>query len=429
MLPNLRSAYREFPATFWTLIGATFVDRLGAALLFPFFALYVTARFGVGMTQVGILFAIFAVSSVIGGIIGGAVTDRFGRRSALLFGLVTSALSSLAMGLTSDLTVLYVLAGFVGLLSNTAGPAQQAMIADLLPEKQHTEGFGIFRVTANLAVTIGPALGGLLAARSYLLLFILDAVSSIITAMIAYFVLPETKPERVPGETTESMTQTIAGYAVVLRDGLYMAFIVSSILMVLVYTQMNSTLSVFLRDQHGVNEQGFGWILSLNAAMVVVFQIWITRRTSRFAPLKMMVVGTLFYAFGFALYGFVAAYWLFMLAMVIITIGEMIVSPVAQAVAARMAPRHMRGRYLAMYGFSWAIPTAIGPLAAGLIMDNHDPNLVWIAAGVLGLVAATAYGLLHSRAASRLAVTSRPVAAAPSALVPTTVPAAQEPED
>lgn len=401
-MQRFTSIYHRFPVNFWTLIGASFVDRLGGALLFPFFALYVTSRFGVGMTQVGILFAIFSISSILGSVVGGAVTDRFGRRSALLFGLVTSALSSLAMGLTDDLNVLYILAGFVGLLSNTAGPAQQAMIADLLPEKQHTEGYGIFRVAANLAVTVGPALGGLLAARSYLLLFILDAVSSLITAVIAYFVLPETKPDRDPGESLESMSQTLSGYTVVLRDGLYMAFIVASMLMVVVYTQMNSTLSVFLRDEHGVGEQGFGWILSLNAAMVVTFQFWIARRTSNYPPLIMMVAGTVFYAVGFALYGIVAAYSLFLVAMVVITVGEMIVTPIAQAIAARLAPRHMRGRYLAVYGFSWALPSAVGPLAAGLIMDNANPDLVWFTAGVLGLLAASAFGLLHHRAGDRL---------------------------
>lgn len=429
MLTRITNTYREFPVTFWTLIGATFIDRLGGALLFPFFALYVTARFGVGMTEVGVLFAIFAISSIFGGILGGAATDRFGRRSALLFGLLTSAISSLAMGLTSDLTTLYLLAAFVGLLSNTAGPAQQAMIADLLPEKQHTEGYGVLRVAANLAVTIGPALGGLLAARSYFLLFALDAITSIITAVIAYFVLPETKPQRVEGQSVESMAQTISGYAIVLRDSLYMAFIVASILMVIVYTQMNSTLSVYLRDQHSVSNQGFGWILSLNAAIVVLFQFWTTRRLAAIAPLKLMVLGTLFYSLGFALYGVVAAYWLFLVAMIIITVGEMIVSPVAQAIAARMAPQHMRGRYLAMYGFSWAIPTAIGPLAAGLIMDNGDPDWVWYAAGILGLVASAAYGLLHVRAGARLNVGETPSEPALSpALAPVAPPVPQEPE-
>jgi MFS family permease len=429
MFSGLTETYREFPVTFWTLIGATFIDRVGGAILFPFLALYVTAHFGVGMTEVGVLFAIFAVSSILGGFVGGAATDRFGRRAALLFGLVTSALSSLAMGLTDSLSLLYVVAVIAGLLSNMAGPAQQAMIADLLPEKQHAEGYGILRVATNLAVVIGPALGGLLAARSYLLLFVLDALTSIATAIIAYLVLPETKPKAAEGESVETVTQTFAGYSVALRDRVYIAFVVASILMVTMAIQINSTLSVYLRDQHGVSEQAFGLIISLNAAMVVAFQFWITRRLAGFAPLKLMVVGTVFYALGFGLYGVVGTYWLFLLAMVVITIGEMIVSPTGQALAARMAPRTMRGRYLAVYGFSRAVPTAIGPLAAGLIMDNANPDLVWVAAAALGLLAAAAYAFLHLRAGSRLVAHEAGSEDVPSLLIAPATPTPQEAED
>jgi MFS family permease len=125
--------------------------------------------------------------------------------------------------------------------------------------------------------------------------------------------------------------------------------------------------------------------------MVVLMQFSITRWVSRYRPLFVMTVGTLMYAVGFALYGFVGTFALFLLAMVIITLGEMFVSPVSQAIAASLAPADMRGRYMAVYGLSWTIPFAIGPLLAGLVMDNADPRWVWYASGLLGVVAALAY--------------------------------------
>jgi MFS family permease len=88
MLSRARNLSQEFPRTFWILTGATFVDQVGSWLLFPFFALYVTDHFGVGMTQVGILFAIFSVANLIGGVIGGALTDKLGRKWMLMFGLI-----------------------------------------------------------------------------------------------------------------------------------------------------------------------------------------------------------------------------------------------------------------------------------------------------------------------------------------------------
>ena len=400
MLSRVRRTYNEYPSTFWTLIGATFIDHVGGALLFPFFALYVTDKFSVGMTEVGILFAIFAVFSFIGTMLGGALTDKMGRRWMLIFALIVSATSSLLMMFVNDLVLFYGLAALVGLLSNTGGPAQQAMVADLLPEEKLAEGYGIQRVAMNLAVVIGPAIGGLMAATSFNLLFIADATTSIITAFIVYFALPETKPALAEDEEEESLTQTFGGYVRVAKDGLFMSFLLVSILMVIVYTQMNSTLSVYLRDEHGVSVREFGYLLSLNAAIVVIFQISISRRISKRPAMLMMAFGTLLYALGFAMYGFVNSFVFFILAMVIITAGEMVVTPVSQSLVARFAPEDMRGRYMAIFGLSWTIPFAIGPLLAGLIMDNLNPDWVWFAAGFVGLVAAGGFLLLQIRTRS-----------------------------
>lgn len=396
-IARLRGVYEEYPSQFWVLIVGLFIDRLGGALMFPFFTLYVTRKFGVGMTEVGVLFALFSISSLVGSAFGGALTDRLGRKKMLIFGLVVSALTGLLMGIVNRIELFFTVAVFVGLFANAGGPAAQAMVADLLPEKKRAEGFGILRVVANLAVTIGPMIGGLLAARSYLSLFIADAISSTITAVVVAVALEETKPAPSADVPQESMLQTFGGYWRVVQDSAFMLFIVASILMVMVYMQMNSTLPVYLRDVHDISEQRFGYILSLNAGMVVLFQFPITRRLRNLRPLPVMVAGTLLYALGFSMYGVTASYALFLLAMVIITIGEMLVSPVSQALVARLAPDDMRGRYMAMFGFSWAIPAAVGPLLAGVLMDNFDPNWVWYGAGLLGLVAAAGYGLLDRR--------------------------------
>jgi len=392
---KLAGLYQEYPRPFWTLIVVTFIDRLGGSLLFPFFALYITRRFDVGMTQVGVLFAIFSFSSFIGSMLGGALTDRLGRKGMLIFSLVSTSLSSVVMGLVDSLQAFFLVALLVGIFTETGGPAHQAMVADLLPEEKRAQGYGLIRVVFNLAVTIGPAIGGFLAARSYLMLFIADALISLISAAIVFFSLPETKPEAHPGAVQESMGGTFRGYFQVFRDRLFMLFIGACILMVLVYMNMNTTLGVYLRDFHGVPESGYGFIISLNAAMVVLFQLALTRRTQRFPPMILMAAGTALYGIGFALYGLVSLYSLFLAAMAIITIGEMLVVPVSQALVAQFAPEDMRGRYMAIFGFSYGVPFAIGPLLAGAIMDNVDPRWLWYLAGCVGALGAFAFLLLH----------------------------------
>lgn len=396
LINNWRSTYSEFPPTFWIVVTTTFIDRLGGSMLFPFFAFYITKRFNVGMSEVGVLFLIFSITSFIGSFSGGALTDRFGRRKMIIFSLVASSLSTAAMGLVNTLEGFFLIGFISGLFTEIGGPAQQAIMADILPEEKRAQGFGILRVTFNLAVVFGPILGGLVAARSYLALFLIDAVISIISASIVYLTIPETKPAHHKHEVPETFVQTLLGYGTVLRDGVFMMFILASMLSAFVYMNMNVTLGVFLRDNYGIPEDGYAYILSINAAMVVLFQFWITRRIEKRPPMLVMAAGTLLYAVGFAMYGFVGTYGLFVLAMVIITIGEMLVAPVGQALVAGFAPEQMRGRYNAIFGnLAWGIPFAIGPWLAGQIVDNVNPNWLWYACGIVGTLSVIGYLILH----------------------------------
>ncbi|MGD8822438.1 MAG: MFS transporter, partial [Anaerolineales bacterium] len=113
-------------------------------------------------------------------------------------------------------------------------------------------------------------------------------------------------------------------------------------------------------------------------------------------------LGTAFYMVGFTLFGIVSTWSYFAVAMVLVTIGEMIVMPVSQALVAHFAPDDMRGRYMAIFGLSWGIPQMIGPAAAGLIMDYIDPYLVWYLCGLLSGIALLGFYILHIRTRNRI---------------------------
>ena len=115
MFDNARKTYCEFPGSFWTLMGGTFIDHLGGAMMFPFFAIYITEKFGVGMIVVGTVFAIYSGSSFLGSTVSGALTDKFGRKAMIIFGLVASALSSLVMPFIDSLSVFYGVSFLAGM--------------------------------------------------------------------------------------------------------------------------------------------------------------------------------------------------------------------------------------------------------------------------------------------------------------------------
>ncbi len=389
--------YRKYPPKFWALVVTVFIDMIGGTLLSPFFALYITQKFNVGMTQAGIMLGMFSFFGLFGNAIGGALTDRFGRKKIILFGLIFSALSTITLGFVNEYYVLYPLSAIIGILGSIAGPAHNAMVADMLPEEQHNEGYGIIRVVANLSWIIGPTIGGFVAARSYLALFLMDAAFSLTTAILVVRIIPETLPHKSDTKNEESMIQTLAGYLTVFKDYLFIAFLVVSMLMLIVYQQMYNTLSVYLRDTHAIPTTQYGYMLSASAILVVLAQFWVSTQTKKYAPMVMMAVGTLFYMVGFSMFGFFSAYWIFVAAILIITIGEMITVPVSQALAARFSPEDMRGRYMAVFSISWTLPSSIGPGLAGLILDNYDPRWVWYAGGIICAVSVLGFLLLHTK--------------------------------
>jgi MFS family permease len=397
MFRSWKDTFQEYPRQFWIIVGVSLIDRVGGTMLFPFFSLYITEKFGVGMTQAGIVLGLFSAFGLLGNMIGGALTDKFGRRKLIIAGLLFSAFSTLSLGLVNDMAVLYPLAIFVGLFSSISGPAHQAMVADILPEEQRTEGFGLLYVTSNLAWIIGPTIGGFVASRSYFALFVTDAVVSSIVALLFFLLIAETMPAPKEGQEPEGILQTFAGYFTVMRNFAYMSFITIAVLMGMVYTQMYNSLSVYLRDVHSIDPSGYGILMTTSAVTVVTMQYWITRRIKGRAPFILMALGAIFYTIGFTLFGVVTVFWMFMLNIVIITFGEMIIMPVSQTLAANFAPEDMRGRYMAVFSFAWAIPQTLGPTLAGIILDNYNPNLLWYLGGALCLVSVFGFYLLHLR--------------------------------
>lgn len=408
-LNHLRAVYEDYPKQFWLLVGASFIDMVGNALIFPFFALFMTDRFDVSVGRVGVIFALFSISGIVGSTIGGALTDRFGRKPIALTSLLVSAAGNLCIGLANDFSLMYPLALMIGLIGSIGHPAWQAMMADLLPEEKRIEGFGVIRILFNVAVMFGPIIGGLLAGVSYVLLFSVDAAASLITASILFVFLRETRPQGQAGSAPEeTLLQTFQGYRRVLRDTRFITFILVGSVVWLVYFQMNTTLAVYLRDEHGIQPQGFGLLLSMNALMVVALQFWFTRqiRQRGYPSLLVLAAGTLLYAIGFSMFGYVSGYALFVMAMIIITIGEMLAVPTGQAVAVQFAPEHMRGRYMAVLGFGFAIASGSGPWLAGQVIATLGFEWVWYFAGVIGMMAVIAYLVMYVRSAPPEAVPS-----------------------
>ena len=285
-----------------------------------------------------------------------------------------------------------LLASFMG---NFSGPAFNALLADLLPSEKRSQGYATLRIIGNLSAAIGPFLAGFLIGNSFLPLFIVDVILSVSTGVLLLFKMPETKPEEVEKASQQTLKETFGGYGVVLRDRVFVTLVFLIVLTMMVYMNYNTTLSVYLNRMHGISAKQFGYLLTLNAMMVVIFQFSVSRVTAKFKQPHMMFLGTLLYAVGFGMIGLGTDYSFFILSMVIVTIGEMISAPLYQAMAAEFAPVNMRGRYMAFLNISYSFSAAFGPLIAGYGLESGHPQWVWYGGGILCLIAA--FGFLGTK--------------------------------
>lgn len=398
MLGKTRAIYQEYPGQFWLIMAATFIDLLGGFLIFPFFSLYFTEKFGVPLTQAGLIYAIWAVAGMGAQFLGGAITDRVGRKHMIIFGLVSSALSSLALALAPTFFYVYITAAVGGLFSRIGGPARLAMVSDLLPEDKLSDGFAIWRVVSNLAFVFGPAVGGWLAGISFVSIFLVDAASSILTAIFIAAYLRESRTQAAAEKTgTQTLPQVFRGYLRVLRDVQLVALIVIAGLVGLVYWQWYFSVPVFMRDVHSMPPHFYGSMMSISGILIVLVQLPLTRRLRPYSPWLLLAAGTLLYAIGFGSLGFISGYPLFLLAFMIITFGEMVTDPTRESLVARLAPEDMRGRYWAVASLAFTVPTMIGPALGGYVLDHAAPAVLWYLAGLLALFGAAAYFFVHTR--------------------------------
>jgi len=398
MLTKLRATFEEYPRQFWLLMTAVFIDMTGGFLIFPFFSLYFTEKFGVGLTQVGLIYAIWSITGLLGNAVGGALTDRTGRKGMVIYGLVLSALTSLALALAPTFFWVYFATAIGGTFSSVSQPAHQAMVADILPKEQYSDGYGMLRVIANVAFAIGPAIGGLLASVSFTLLFFLDAVSSILAALFIARYLKETQPSESSDKVkNQSVREVFRGYLEPLKDFKLIAVIVLSALVGIVYFQWYFAVPVFMRDVHQFAPSVYGGLMSFAGVLVIIFQLPLTRKLKPIAAMNLMAISGLIFAIGFGLFSIISAISLFVLVFSIITFGEMIFFPTREAVVAKLAPEDLRGRYMAVAGLAFSLPNIVGPTMAGYLLDRQDPNLLWVLGAAICIFGALGFLALRNQ--------------------------------
>ncbi|HMB17697.1 MAG TPA: MFS transporter, partial [Gaiellaceae bacterium] len=278
------------------------------------------------------------------------------------------------------LPLIIVLTTLAGLTGEMYRPAAAALLTDLTPAGERIPAFALNRLAINLGFAAGPAVAGLLAERSFFLLFLGDALTSAAFGVIALTTLPEGVRVRRGEERRGEAVRTM------LRDRAFLFFLMSSVLGAFVYFQSQTTFPLHVRAS-GLSDADYGLLISLNGLAIVLFELPLVAITQRFPYRPVLTLGSLLVGLGFALNAFANDLPELALTVLIWTLGEIIYAPVASAYVADIAPEHLRGRYQGAWGLTWGVAYVFAP-ALGAAIFAWSSDGLWLICGLLGLAAA-----------------------------------------
>jgi len=375
---TMRQNVRDLPASAWLLITGSVINRFGSFVV-PFLVLYLRKQ-GFSIAESGLAVAAYGGGEVIAGPIGGALADRMGRRATIASSTYASAAAMIALSQVHMYGAIVTLAFTAGLVSEARRPASLALLTDLVPEGRRVTAFAVLRVSENVAFAGGMALGGFIANSSFLWLFMGDAVSSVVYGTIALVSLPE-------GRRSSRQEQAArGGYRAVAADRAFLLFLAAAVFVAFVYFQRQATLPLHVR-RAGLSNADFGLLLSLNGALVVLFELPLSAITMRRPQRQMIAVGFLLVGLGFALTGAAHSMPALAVTVAIWSLGEMVAAPVGYAFVADIAPDHMRGRYQGLFDLSFGSGAISGP-AVGTFLFARGETTFWALCGALGLLSA-----------------------------------------
>jgi MFS family permease len=376
----------------WILFWGNLISAVGRFMMRPFMALYLGDRLGVPVSAIGWYIGVSSLAGVFSGFIAGTLADRFGRKSLMAVSLIVDAMVIAAYTTTNSLSTFSLLFVLHGAVTPLFFPASSATIADVTSSERRAQAYGLVRIAVNVGAVLGPPIGAILVLRSYNVAFLITAATTFLFGLIVLVLVPETKPAAMVHSNTREQ-----GYGEVLKDGFFMLFVLLGILVGTSYSQLETTLPLFLKAERGMSEYHYGYLMALNGFLVVTLQIPVTWAVNRFRTSQALALSSLLYAIGFGAYAYLARFDAMMVAMVIVTFGEMVSSPSYSKFVADIAPVNLRGRYMAMSALPWAISGIIGPPLGSTLMGGLGGASVWRLAAGLCFVSAALYLTLDQR--------------------------------
>lgn len=396
------------------------LNYFGYGLILPFEIIYLDQIRGFSPSTAGLVLAATMATAAIVTPPTGALLDRSSAKAIVVAGSVASALGYAGFAFVDQPWQAFACSIISGIGNGAAGTANRVLVFRLVTPEQRAASVALARVAGNFGIGSGATIAGFLVASaqqlsSFQMLYLFDAVTFAGFALIVLAAIPRPRP------VTAAATQaTGTGFSAVARDRLFVTVIGLNIVLVVVgHTFFSNILSPFAKDHTPVGVAAIGIIFAINTAFVVIAQIPAVRvvarmrRTHAFAATSaVFAVGLLGVLPATLIHSELAAATLLAGVAIVFAIGECTHIVVLGPLVADMAPAHLLGRYLSIYGLTFTISLALGPAIGGFLLQT-SPDAIWSGGALAAVLAGAALLRLGGRIPDPLHEAPSRLAAAP----------------
>ncbi|MGP6207864.1 MFS transporter [Cuniculiplasma sp. SKW3] len=347
------------------LIIDSVVNGFSKYPLWILLSLYLNGR-GFNFIDIGI---ILVLSNIISSPFlrkSGKMVDKFGRRRFTyilpLFLLIAYSFLYVTVLFNFSIIFIFGLLTLISYLSSFESTLKNTMITDLSLENERSRYFSIMRIWANVGIGIGLVCSGIASIISYSIFFLAPIFGSIFQFILFLYFFQETVEVHKRQEYTKQQVKI---------NGQYGRIIMVSTLISICFAISNQyetpAMPLYLSTQWLLNPVYITILYSVNTMVVVFFQSKITSLAIRFKEYKVFSYGILFYSLSFFIFSITGNIFLLALAIVILTIGENLMSPVSSSIISKIAPEDQRGEYFGINSLIYNIVTPVS-LFLGIIL-------------------------------------------------------------
>lgn len=379
-----REAYTGLPRDAWLLSLVEFINRSGTMVFF-FMTLYLTQKLGYTTTQAGQVLSVYGIGAIIGGYLGGKLSDVLGSYTVQKVSLLLTAGTLIALGQVTPLWLIMMLMFCLGVVSETLHPANATAMSQICPPATRTRGFALNRLATNLGVTIGPVVGGFLAMIDYSYLFWVDGLTCLIAA-ITFFLLFKTARPVVEGEPSAGDPDAPLKSRSPLRNLFFLKIVGLTFLMGLIFTQLFTTYPLYFREIYLFPENYIGYLMAINTVIIVLFEMILLNALKKQPNFYLVGIGALLLGGGMAMMPLGRGFLFAGLTVAVWTMGEMLFMPALTTEIANHSDDSARGSYMGFVSLAFSLSFTVGPALGAAVYDGLGKDIVWLACGLCGLL-------------------------------------------